>query len=251
MYHELESSGRSLCQTDPGYVRYVLKEVDFRSQIQWLAKIGWRGFNVSQGLDFSSDPGVVITFDDGAETDLLLAAPILRNDDFQATFYITAGFLGQRGYLTSRQLQELSSLGFEIGCHSMTHAYLPDLSNEDLYREIGQAKVAIEQIIGKPVVHFSCPGGRYDRRVIDTARNAGFQTLATSRVQSNCDRTSRFEMGRVAILRDTSKEAFERICQNQGLWRSRLLDIALSSTKRALGNSNYDKLRAKLLKTSR
>ena len=42
---------------------------------------------------------VCITFDDGCETDLIAAAPVLRESGFSATFYLTAGFLGTPGYL--------------------------------------------------------------------------------------------------------------------------------------------------------
>ena len=71
---------------------------------------------------------VCITFDDGCETDLLAAAPILKEFGFGATFYITVGFLGKPGYLSEAQVRNLSALGFEIGCHSLTHPYLPTLT---------------------------------------------------------------------------------------------------------------------------
>ena len=38
---------------------------------------------------------MTITFDDGCETDLLVAAPILRQAGFNATFFITWGRLGK------------------------------------------------------------------------------------------------------------------------------------------------------------
>src|SRR5208283_5086967 len=62
--------------------------------------------------------------------------PILQQCDFAATFFITTGFLEKRGYLSKPQLRELSGLGFEIGCHSMTHPYLTDLDDQGLHREI-------------------------------------------------------------------------------------------------------------------
>jgi peptidoglycan/xylan/chitin deacetylase (PgdA/CDA1 family) len=247
MYHELELPGRPLCQTDPGYVRYILTAADFESQVKWLQTAAWQGFNVSAALELPADRGVVITFDDGCETDLLTAAPILQSAAFQATFYITTGFLGRTGYLAPHRLRELSELGFEVGCHSMTHAYLPDLTTDGLHREMVEAKDKLEQIIGNQVQHFSCPGGRYDQRVIEMARSAGYRTLATSRAHINSRRTSAFELGRIAIMRETSLDAFERICRNQTLWRLRLIDITRSAMKRVLGNSTYDKARARLL----
>jgi peptidoglycan/xylan/chitin deacetylase (PgdA/CDA1 family) len=247
MYHELELPGRPMCQTDPGYVRYILAATDFESQVKWLKRAGWQGFCVTGALELPADRGVVITFDDGCETDLLAAAPILTSAGFQATFYVTTGFLGRTGYLSPSQLRELSELGFEVGCHSMTHVYLPDLTTDGLHREMVEAKDQLEQITGHQVQHFSCPGGRYDERVSAMARNAGYRTLATSRAHANSAKTSPFELGRVAIMRETSLDAFERICRNQTLWRLRLIDVTRTGIKKVLGNSAYDKARAKLL----
>jgi len=42
----------------------------------------------------------------------------------------------------------------------MTHAYLTDLDDRGLQREIADAKAQLEEILGKTVEHFSCPGGR-------------------------------------------------------------------------------------------
>jgi len=243
MYHELELPGRALCQSAPGYTRYILKVGDFRAQLAWLKAAGWRGFSVSTALDFPAEPGVVITFDDGCETDLITAAPLLREFGFEATFYVTSGLLGTPGYLSPQQVQELSHLGFEIGCHSMTHAYLSDLSESALHREIVQAKQRLEQILSKPIEHFSCPGGRYNQRVVETAQHAGYRTLATSRRHANSRRTPRFELGRVAVMRDTALNSFERICRGEGLRRLQLIDLMRTGAKSMLGNSSYDTFR--------
>jgi len=243
MYHELELPGRALCQSAPGYTRYILKARNFRAQLAWLKDAGWRGFSVSTALDFPAQPGVAITFDDGCETDLITVAPLLKEFGFEATFYVTSGLLGTPGYLSPQQLQELSRLGFEIGCHSMTHAYLSDLSESALHREIMQAKEHLEQILSKPIGHFSCPGGRYNQRAIETAQRAGYRTLATSRRHANSRRTPRFELGRVAIMRDTAINTFERICRGEGLRRLQLIDLMRTGAKWMLGNSSYDTFR--------
>src|ERR1700761_8778849 len=93
MYHELERKGRKLCQSEPGYVRYILREEKFREQMAWIKKAGYRGLNVSEALHYPAGSSVCITFDDGCETDLIAAAPVLRECGFHATFYVTAGFL--------------------------------------------------------------------------------------------------------------------------------------------------------------
>src|SRR5579864_5557977 len=200
MYHELEEPGHALCHAEPGYVRYVLRTPDFYSQMKFLQSQGWRGASVGEAIGFPNDRTVAITFDDGSETDLLFAAPQLRQLGFGATFYVTVKFLGHPGYLNDAQLRQLHSLGFEIGCHSMTHAYLTDLEESGLQREIVEAKSQLEQIVSAPVEHFSCPGGRFDPRVAKLARQAGYRTVATSRIQANSKTTDPFALGRVAVM---------------------------------------------------
>jgi peptidoglycan/xylan/chitin deacetylase (PgdA/CDA1 family) len=247
MYHELEMAGRKLCQSEPGYVRYILPLELFRRQMGWMKNFGWQGVNVTEALRYSAEPSVCITFDDGCETDLIAAAPVLREFGFHATFYLTAGFLGTPGYLNASQVRDLEAQGFQIGCHSMTHPYLSDLPEPELKREIVDAKLKIEEILGRAIEHFSCPGGRYDRRTLQMARQAGFVTVANSQFHANTPSTSPYQLGRVAMLRDLSIEGFSDACRGRGLWKKRLQHQARRSAQRALGNRTYDHLRAVLL----
>jgi len=248
MYHELELPGRPLCQSEPGYVRYILSETSFRSQMDWLRQNGWQGLSVSEALSFPAGKSVAITFDDGCETDLTTAAPILKENGCHATFYVTAGFLDKPGYMSAAQLRELSSLGFEIGCHSMTHAYLNDLGPAELRRELLNACSRLEDVTGKKVEHFSCPGGRYNERTIDVAKQAGYQSLATSRARPNFPSTNPFSLGRVAIMRDTGESAFSRICAGTGLLKAQLSESARVAARNLMGNRLYDRFRAILLR---
>jgi peptidoglycan/xylan/chitin deacetylase (PgdA/CDA1 family) len=249
MYHELEVPGRALVQSEPGYVRYILRESTFRAQIDWLRKNDWRGLSVSEILRTPPNgKSVVITFDDGCETDSLYAAPILCKAGFHATFYVTAGFLNQTGYMSTAQLRTLHSSGFEIGCHSMTHAYLNDLSPQQLQVEIVDARAKLEDIIGGKVEHFSCPGGRYNDRVIATVQQAGYCSLATSHAHTNLVSDDPFQLGRVAIMRDTSQAKFEKICTGESLWQMRMSESVRMSARKLLGNAFYDRVRTSLLR---
>jgi peptidoglycan/xylan/chitin deacetylase (PgdA/CDA1 family) len=248
MYHELELPGRPLCQSEPGYVRYILSQTSFQSQLNWLQQNGWRGLCVSEALTYPAGNSVAITFDDGSETDLITAAPLLRERGFNATFYVTTGFLGKPGYLSPAQLRELSAQGFEIGCHSMTHAYLDDLGQSDLRREITEAGKILDDLIGKRVEHFSCPGGRYSAKAMTTAREAGYRSFATSHAHHNSPSTDQLQLGRVAIMRDFHSDYFAKICTGEVLWKIRLVELTRDAARNTLGNKNYDQLRARLLR---
>jgi peptidoglycan/xylan/chitin deacetylase (PgdA/CDA1 family) len=244
MYHELEAPGRPLCQSEPGYVRYVLSQESFREQMDWLHQEGIRGISVSQALTENLPRRIVITFDDGCESDLSIALPLLKKSGFGATFYITLAFLGRPGYLQPRQVREIADAGFDVGCHSLTHAYLDDLDEAGLRREIADAKTQLEQILGRrPVEHFSCPGGRWSPQVARVAKRAGYCSVATSRIATNRRDSDPFDLSRVAVMRGTELPEFQSLCRGRSLRRLQLRDFVRTASRRMLGNSLYDHLR--------
>jgi peptidoglycan/xylan/chitin deacetylase (PgdA/CDA1 family) len=247
MYHEIELPQRGLCQSEPGYVRYVISIDEFKAQMSAIQQLGFRGASVGEALTFST-PTVAITVDDGCETDLLAIAPVLRQFGYGATFYVVTGWIGKPGFLSLAQLRELHGLGFEIGCHSMTHSYLSDLDAARLRREISDAKVALEQMLGSPIEHYSFPGGRGDARAVQVAKEAGYKTVATSLPRTNTPATNLFALARVAIKRGTQLKDFRRICAGSALWTIELSGSLRNSAKRILGNAAYDRVRAALLK---
>ena len=250
MYHELALPGRALCSTDPGYVRYVVSDEAFRAQMARIRDRGMRGASVSQWVDLpvSSTPRVILTFDDGCETDLLTAAPILIEHGFNATFYLTVDFLGRPGFLTHPQVRELAATGVEIGCHSMTHAYLSDADDAALRREVVDAKRVLEQIAGVRVRSFSAPGGRHDERLLPLAREAGYDSVTTSTAAQNTTARPAGLLGRTAIMRDTRMPQFDAALSGDDLAARRSRDRMLGAAKSVLGNRLYERLRAVLLR---
>lgn len=249
MYHELELPNRNLCNQEMGYKRYALQQSHFYRQISTLYERGFIGLNVSQAVNYSNhtNKSVVITFDDGCETDLIAAAPILKEFNFNATFYVVGEFIGRPGYLSKMQLCELSDLGFEIGSHSMTHRYLSDLSKEDLFFEISGSKDYLEQIIGKSIKHFSCPGGRWSRLAAQISEEAGFFSMATSKIGANNENSDKYSLSRICIMRNTPLAEFNNICSHKSISSRHARDTLFSLTKSFLGNKLYERVRSKLL----
>ncbi len=249
MYHELELPGRPTCRSEPGYLRYVIPAEGFQDQLDHLRAQGFQGLSVGAALAGrpTGQRAVAITFDDGCETDLLLAAPLLQERGFGATFYVVAGFVGRPGFLNGIQVRQMADLGFDIGCHSMTHPYLTDLDDRQLRVEIVEAKDRLEQLTGRAVGHFSCPGGRWDERVARLAREAGYVSVATSRVGANTPVADRFCLARVAVQQGTSLADFDGACRGRHFWRRRLKAGMLATAKRLAGNTLYEKFRTVVL----
>lgn len=249
MYHELEVSGRALREMEPGYVHYVVKQEGFSAQLNSISTAGLQGVNVTDALARgNSDDVVCITFDDGSETDLLVAAPLLKQAALGATFYIVAGFVGQRGYLSAAQLRELKELGFEIGSHSMTHRFLPSLDAKNLRTEIFDSKDRLEQLTGSRIDHFSCPGGRWEPRLSELAKAAGYASVVTSEIGTNSQTTDRYRLKRLAIFRDTSEDDFLGLCYGEKLFSRRVRSSLLTMVKEVFGDARYDRIRSGLLR---
>lgn len=250
MYHELERAGRALCSTDPGYVRYVVAEDTFRTQMTRIANRAMRGVSVSQWIDqpVSTATRVVITFDDGCETDLIAAVPILREHGFGATCYLTVDFLERPGFLSHGQVRELAATGVEIGSHSMTHPFLSDIDDAALRREVVESKQRLEQISGTRVRSFSAPGGRHDHRLLPLAREAGYDSVTTSMAAQNPNARPAGLLGRTAIMQDTSMAQFDAALSGDDLASRRSRDRMLGAAKSLLGNRLYEKLRFVLLR---
>ena len=146
------------------------------------------------------------------------------------------------------EVRKLHALGFEIGCHSLTHPYLTDVDDNRLHEETAGAKDMLEQIAGVRVDHFSCPGGRWDARVMRAVKQANFRTMATSQTGVNLSTTNPFALTRVTMLSGTKSDDLMGYCQGRGLLRTQLEEKARDAAKRVLGNSMYDSLRGLIVR---
>ena len=73
------------------------------------------------------------------------------------------------------RIRELAAHGVEIGSHTVTHPFLANLTDREMARELAQSKREIEARTGAPVKSMAYPFGNCDRRVMDRARDAGYE----------------------------------------------------------------------------
>ncbi len=133
---------------------------------------------------------VAITFDDGYRDNYEVAAPLLQQFGLPACFFLTVGYIGterrfpwdeQRGVtcklMTWEQSRELQQQGFEIGCHTWSHADLGATSTAHASRELSDARSFMEDKLGSQVVHFAYPFGEPENITpewVDAVADAGF-----------------------------------------------------------------------------
>ena len=122
---------------------------------------------------------VVLTFDDGNETDLY-AAERLASTGLNGKFYLLTGRFGKRHYLNRTHARDLTGAGFEVGLHGRGHIDWRFASPADLDAETVESRFELADAIGCPVVSAAIPFGAYNRRVINHLIRQKFDRVYTS-----------------------------------------------------------------------
>jgi peptidoglycan/xylan/chitin deacetylase (PgdA/CDA1 family) len=121
-----------------------------------------------------------LTFDDGNSSDYAIVAPELKRRGLGARFFVLAGKLGRKGYLSKAEVRDLSAQGFEIGSQGIDHVHWTDASYAALVREIKDSKAILEDVTGCSVRSAAVPFGLYDRRVLRELSRHGYQNVFSS-----------------------------------------------------------------------
>lgn len=89
-------------------------------------------------------PLVTFVFDDGYDTDYLLAREIFAEHGVVACTAITTDWIGQREHLTVDQIRALRDDGWEIMAHTASHPHLRSLSYTRIEEELRRSKTTLE-----------------------------------------------------------------------------------------------------------
>ena len=171
------------------------------------------------------EKSVHITFDDGNDSDALIAAPILRQRAMKAEFFILAGKIGQRGYINTLQVQQLDKDPlFSIGSHGMDHLAWPDCDDDRLEHEIVASQKTLSNICGRPIVSAGLPFGRYDRRVLRLLKMSAYTEVFSS--DGGVKISSSFPTPRFSVRNDTSIEGLADMIMTSGKMSSRIKNEA-------------------------
>lgn len=222
----------------------------------WLAEAGYRTLSLSDCLqpDFQSpQKAVVLTFDDGYRALMQHVLPVLLRLGFVATVFPVVKFVGQQNrwdynlfwrrmwHLDWNELRELLAAGWEVGSHSLRHAYLPALAPDELREDLLRSREILEQNLQIPIRHLSFPFGRGNERVLDCALRAGYESVATLGQEfgfpndifngvegAEQERRLRIFSRRGIYLHDTRRSFWRRVAAPQGSRRERMRQKAIS-----------------------
>jgi len=155
-------------------------EVKFFKKMIGLALEKYSTISSFKNLNPSDKEALVLTFDDGFQSDYHFVFPILKELNLTATFFISPSLIGKKDYMTWEQVQVLSNSGMEIGSHSQNHLFMSRLSDKELKYEFEKSKSSIEEKICKEIFSFAYPYGDFSKRTNISAREAGYENVFTS-----------------------------------------------------------------------
>lgn len=194
-YHRFESAPRA--DPKPGM---AVTPATLDGQLAALGALG-RFVSLDEALAAPRGGGLrfVLSFDDGYRDNATHLLPVLRRHGAPCVLYVVAGFAAgdlpqlphdQRWRpphpaLTAEQLRELAADPLiTVGSHTMRHARLADLAPAERDAELRDSKAWLEQVTGRPVVHFAAPFGQPAdvpwRDAAAALAAAGYRSLASN-----------------------------------------------------------------------
>ena len=176
MFHYVRTVDRS---KDPlGYNLSVTPEY-FEKILQYLSE---NKYHTIQVADLEKEPipskSIILTFDDGHEDFYTTAIPLLKKYGFTASNAVIYNFMGRPDFMTADEVKQISEDGFEILSHSMNHTDMTKTNNPEY--EIMESKTDLEKLIGKAVIAFVYPSGRFNDQTQALVKKAGYRFAFTT-----------------------------------------------------------------------
>jgi peptidoglycan/xylan/chitin deacetylase (PgdA/CDA1 family) len=127
----------------------------------------------------------------------------------KATFFVCSGRLDRPTFLTREHLRKMRGAGMEIGSHGIQHCSWRRRNRDWLRKELTESRDDLEAASGGPIATAACPFGAYDRSVLWSVREAGYQRIFT------CDRGVADErcwlQSRTTLTRTTTLKEVEEL----------------------------------------
>ncbi len=95
------------------------------------------------------------------------------------------------------RVRRLIDVGMQVGAHTLNHAFMDELDDEEIRQEILGSVEALRQQTGARVQLFSFPRGRYGESAKRIVRGLGLQAAVTTEPGSNRRGADPFQLKRV------------------------------------------------------
>lgn len=219
MYHEIADATAS---TSP---LAVAPDV-FANQLAYLRDAGFNTLTAGELAAFLADGAgrlpakpVVLTFDDGYRDFYTHGLPVIKQNGFTGTLFMTTGGMGDESLekimLDWRQLAEVEQAGIEVGAHTVTHPKLDILPEKDLREELSISKSELEEHLGRAIPGLAYPFGYSNRKVRAVARELGYTYAYSVNNVMTTSAATTFTFPRLTVQRTTSLDDFRTMVNGE------------------------------------
>lgn len=155
---------------------------EFEAQMQYLKENGYTSISPYDYMDYLKngtplpEKPIILTFDDGYKDNAVNALPILKKYGMKGTIFVVTDYLDRfDNYLSWADARALERDGtLIVESHTMSHADLSKLSEEEIRHEFIGSRLAIYDKLEKWCAFIVYPGGVVDDRIPRLAQEAGF-----------------------------------------------------------------------------
>ena len=140
---------------------------------------------------------------------------ILKENDITATFFITAHYVNTATDLVKQMIQ----YGNAVGNHTVNHACLPNLKDDEIKEEIMKLHNSIYEITGYEMTYFRPPKGEFSERTASLVQSLGYTSVLWSNAYDDWDNSKQgrsnygkkkvldhLHNGAIILLHSTSKD---------------------------------------------
>lgn len=110
-----------------------------------------------------------------------VAERITLTEDIARLAYVQ---LPQNLMMTSAEVKAMRQAGMQIGAHTVSHPILARLTDDQAKQEIGDSKLALEQLLGERITLFAYPNGKpgedYSPQSVEVVRSLGFDAAVST-----------------------------------------------------------------------
>lgn len=242
MYHAVHATTDTWEEQAPADRWYAVTGEQFAEQMACLANQHETVLLEEFLAGRAAKSSVVVTFDDGHESNFSVAFPILQRFKLRAEFFVTVSRVGQPGYMTWGQLAEMRDAGMSIQSHGFDHRPMTGLSDAELAEDLKSSRDMLSHKLGREARYLALPGGFVDKRVYSAALSAGYEAVCNS--EPGLARPAKI-IPRVAIMHSTSRADFQRLLEAKRLTilKSSLRRAAAKAAKAVIGVERYEAMK--------
>ncbi len=190
-------------------------QAEFAAQMESLKAAGWQAVTLDQveafwkrGVPLGSGKPIVISFDNGYDSQYANALPVLHRLGWVGVENIQlTGLPPSQGGLTTDQVRALIAAGWELDTQGISHADLITLDPVQLRYQVATARQALQRRYDVPVNWFCYPSGHYDATVIAAVQAAGFAGSTTVIPGWASGSSDLYRLPRLRVLGGTSPQA--------------------------------------------